>query len=85
MTAILREDKAANPSAVRKVALGGRDAEVLAAQEPDLSRISKAPRISSLTLRVSPELSTNAAHKNGGGAFLAGAHHNILAMYVGPY
>ncbi|RLM64467.1 hypothetical protein C2845_PM16G15990 [Panicum miliaceum] len=84
-TAILREYKAAHPSAVRKVALGGRDAEVLTALEPDLSGLSEAPAVSSLALRVSPELSADAAHKYGGGDFLAGAHHNILAMYVGPY
>ncbi|RLM74354.1 uncharacterized protein C2845_PM15G16890 [Panicum miliaceum] len=61
---IPREYKATHPSAVRKVALGGRDAEVLAvaALEPDLSGLSVAPGVSSLALRVSPEISADATH-----------------------
>uniref|UniRef100_K3Y2N8 DUF1618 domain-containing protein n=1 Tax=Setaria italica TaxID=4555 RepID=K3Y2N8_SETIT len=90
--AILRVRKAFRPSAVEKVvaaaALGGVDAasyrEALEGIEPRLCRVAEPPGLTSLALRMSWPGDSALRHFPAG-AFVSGADHNILALYVGPY
>ncbi|RCV32272.1 hypothetical protein SETIT_6G245500v2 [Setaria italica] len=80
---ILRERRASNPSAVRKlVAFGGEEAArylaILDGIEPHLE-IAHPPGVASLVLR------RDAFNEFHTGASIAGADRNIIAMYAGPY
>jgi hypothetical protein len=88
--AILRERKASQPSAVKKVevALCGveNDAhfyrELLEGIEPELE-VAEAPGVSSLILRVSwaPGFPFRGLQFSG---FISSCHNNIMVLYVGP-
>jgi hypothetical protein len=88
--AILRERKASQPGAVKKVevALCGADndahfyRELLEGIEPELE-VAEAPGVSSLTLRVSwaPGFPFRGLQFSG---FISSCHNNIMVLYVGP-
>ncbi|RCV32267.1 hypothetical protein SETIT_6G245100v2 [Setaria italica] len=85
---ILRERRASNPSAVRKlVAFGGWEAAlylaILDGIEPHLE-IPHPPGVASLVLSVSAG-ARDTFNQFPSGASIAGADHNIIAMYAGPY
>ena len=58
------------------------DKAFLDAMDLDFSRLTLWPHVSSLSLRVSLELS---ADKFACCASIARADHNIIVLYVGPY
>ncbi|KAL6646374.1 hypothetical protein ACP70R_017982 [Stipagrostis hirtigluma subsp. patula] len=90
--AIVRERRAARPSAVRDkvVAIGGGDdaaahyRAVLDGIEPDLSRLTRAPGVTAVALRLSSDEARAALHARNP-VFVAGADHNILVLKVGAY
>lgn len=83
--AALRRRKIESPrsaAALTKLGNGIADKAFLDALDLDFSRLTLWPNVSSLSLRVSPELS---ADKFACCAFIARADHNIIVLYVGPY